>query len=75
MDEHDWLAERFEANRTHLRSVAYRMLGSRSDVDDAVRNRPRVVFGFTMTRGKIVEIDLVADPERLRQLDLAVLHD
>ena len=249
MDEHDWLAERFEANRTHLRSVAYRMLGSRSDVDDAVQEawlrlsrsdtsgvenlggwlttvvarvcmdmlrsrrsrreeplgahlldpiisredgtdpehealladsvgpallvvletlapaerlafvlhdmfavpyeeiapivgrspvaarqlasrarrrvqgadraaehagaaaevrgapavaetfsgrarfaqgalvdgavgavwapggRPRVVFGFTMTRGKIVEIDLVADPERLRQLDLAVLHD
>jgi RNA polymerase sigma-70 factor (ECF subfamily) len=37
--------------------------------------RPRVVFGFTITRGKIVEIDLVADPERLRQLDLAVLGD
>jgi RNA polymerase sigma-70 factor (ECF subfamily) len=37
--------------------------------------RPRVVFGFTITRGKIVEIDLVADPERLRQLDLAVLDD
>ncbi len=37
--------------------------------------RPRVVFGFTITRGKIVEIDLVADPERLRQLDLAVLND
>ncbi len=35
--------------------------------------RPRVVFGFTITRGKIVEIDLVADPERLRQLDLTVL--
>jgi len=37
--------------------------------------RPRVVFGFTITRGKIVEIDLVADPERLRQLDLAILGD
>ena len=37
--------------------------------------RPRVVFGFTITRGKIVAIDLVADPERLRQLDLAVLDD
>ncbi len=34
--------------------------------------RPRVVFGFTITRGKIVGIGLVADPERLRQLDLAV---
>jgi hypothetical protein len=35
--------------------------------------RPRVVFGLTIARGKIVEIDLVADPERLRHLDLAVL--
>jgi RNA polymerase sigma factor (sigma-70 family) len=37
--------------------------------------RPGVVFGFTITRGKIIEIDLVADPERLRRLDLAVLDD
>lgn len=37
--------------------------------------RPRVVFGFTITRGKIVEIDLLADPERLRQLELAILDD
>jgi len=38
-------------------------------------DRPRVVFGFTITGGKIVEIDLLADPERLRQLDLAILND
>jgi DNA-directed RNA polymerase specialized sigma24 family protein len=37
MDEHDWLAEQFEANRTHLQAVAYRMLGSISEADDAVQ--------------------------------------
>jgi RNA polymerase sigma-70 factor (ECF subfamily) len=37
--------------------------------------RPRVVFGFRITRGKIVEIDLLADPTRLAQLDLAVLNE
>ncbi|HET6834687.1 MAG TPA: RNA polymerase sigma factor SigJ [Acidimicrobiales bacterium] len=37
MDQHDWLIERFEANRPHLRAVAYRMLGSFSDADDAVQ--------------------------------------
>jgi RNA polymerase sigma factor (sigma-70 family) len=37
--------------------------------------RPRVVFGFKVTGGKIVEIDLIADPARLRQLALAILDD
>ena len=37
MDEHAWLAERFEEQRAHLRSVAYRMLGSVSEADDAVQ--------------------------------------
>ncbi len=37
MDEQDLLAGQFDANRTHLRSVAYRMLGSLSDADDAVQ--------------------------------------
>jgi RNA polymerase sigma factor (sigma-70 family) len=37
MDERDWLAERFDEHRTHLRAVAYRMLGSLSEADDAVQ--------------------------------------
>jgi RNA polymerase sigma-70 factor (ECF subfamily) len=35
--------------------------------------RPRVVFGFTVARGKVVAIDLVADPERLSRLHIAAL--
>ena len=46
MSGNDWLARRFDENRTRLRSVAYRMLGSASEADDAVQeawlklNRP-----------------------------------
>ena len=37
MVDQDWLAQRFEAHRSHLRRVAYRMLGSVSEADDAVQ--------------------------------------
>ena len=37
MDEYGWLAERFEGHRPNLRAVAYRMLGSPSEADDAVQ--------------------------------------
>jgi RNA polymerase sigma factor (sigma-70 family) len=37
MDERDWLAERFQEHRPRLRAVAYRMLGSTSEADDAVQ--------------------------------------
>jgi hypothetical protein len=35
--------------------------------------QPRVVFGFTITRGRIVEVDLVADPEGIGRLEVTVL--
>jgi RNA polymerase sigma-70 factor (ECF subfamily) len=38
MDENQWMAERFEKHRTHLRAVAYRMLGSLTEADDAVQD-------------------------------------
>lgn len=38
MDERDWLAERFDEHRAHLRAVAYRMLGSLAEADDAVQD-------------------------------------
>jgi RNA polymerase sigma factor (sigma-70 family) len=37
MDEREWLTERFEQHRPHLRAVAYRMLGSFSETDDALQ--------------------------------------
>jgi RNA polymerase sigma-70 factor, ECF subfamily len=37
MTEQEWLAERFEEHRRHLRAVAYRMLGSLSEADDALQ--------------------------------------
>lgn len=37
VDKQEWLAEQFEENRGHLRAVAYRMLGSLSEADDAIQ--------------------------------------
>ena len=37
MHDKKWLADQFEANRAHLGTVAYRMLGSRAEADDAVQ--------------------------------------
>jgi RNA polymerase sigma factor (sigma-70 family) len=38
VDENQWLADRFEEHRAHLRAVAYRMLGSLTEADDAVQD-------------------------------------
>jgi RNA polymerase sigma factor (sigma-70 family) len=51
------------------------LVNGASGVVVAPRGRPFAVMGFTVRRGKIVEIDVLADPARLRQLDLAVLDD
>jgi RNA polymerase sigma factor (sigma-70 family) len=37
MDEREWLTERFQQHRSHLRTVAYRMLGSMTEADDALQ--------------------------------------
>ncbi|MGH9033266.1 MAG: sigma-70 family RNA polymerase sigma factor, partial [Acidimicrobiia bacterium] len=52
MDGNDWLAEQFEANRSHLRSVAYRMLGSLSEADDVVQDA-----WFRLSRSDTSEVD------------------
>jgi hypothetical protein len=41
----------------------------------APRGRLLMVLSFTIEHGRIVEIDAIADPARLRQIDLAVLND
>jgi hypothetical protein len=41
----------------------------------APHGQPRVAFACTIMRGRVVEIDLVADPERLRQLHVVILND
>ena len=38
MDEREWLADRFEEHRAHLRAVAYRLLGSPSEAEGAVQD-------------------------------------
>src|SRR5213083_3321040 len=52
MTDRDWLAERFEEHRTRLRAVAYRMLGSLSEADDAVQEA-----WLRLSRSEADEID------------------
>ncbi|HTU37825.1 MAG TPA: sigma-70 family RNA polymerase sigma factor [Acidimicrobiales bacterium] len=47
MDERDWVTARFELHRSHLRSVAYRMLGSVSEADDALQEAWLRIQGAT----------------------------
>src|SRR5215813_7533341 len=52
MTEDVWLADQFEANRDHLRAVAYRMLGSLSEAEDAVQES-----WFRLSRTDTTEVE------------------
>ncbi|GLY87543.1 sigma-70 family RNA polymerase sigma factor [Actinoallomurus iriomotensis] len=52
MDDRDFLAERFEEHRVHLKAIAYRMLGSLAEADDAVQEA-----WFRLARAKADDID------------------
>jgi RNA polymerase sigma-70 factor (ECF subfamily) len=52
MDEHQWLAEQFEGNRGRLRAVAFRMIGSLSEAEDAVQEA-----WLRLSRAEAHEID------------------
>lgn len=55
MDDADWLAKRFEDKRAHLRGVAYRMLGSLAEADDAVQEA-----WLRLTRTDVEQVDNLA---------------
>lgn len=65
------------ANNFKGRAQAARaaLVGGAAGAVWAPGGRPRVAFAFSIEDGKIVEIDLVADPARLGQLDLVILED
>ncbi|MGH3523914.1 MAG: sigma-70 family RNA polymerase sigma factor [Mycobacterium sp.] len=52
MDDTEWLAKRFEERRAHLRGVAYRMLGSLAEADDAVQEA-----WLRLSRGDVDQVD------------------
>jgi DNA-directed RNA polymerase specialized sigma24 family protein len=52
MDEREWLAKRFQEHRRRLASVAYRMLGSTSEADDALQEA-----WIRLSRSNASEID------------------
>jgi RNA polymerase sigma-70 factor (ECF subfamily) len=68
MAEPDWLAEGFERNRARLRAV-----NGAAGVVITLGGQPVAVMGFTVSGGKIAEIDVIIDPERLLRLGLPAL--
>jgi RNA polymerase sigma factor (sigma-70 family) len=83
VDESDWLAERFEENRAHLRAVAYRMLGSLSEADDAMQESwirlsrtdtsgVENMVGWLTTVVARVSLDMLRSRKSLREEPLGV---
>ena len=87
VDESDRLAERFEAHRTHLRLGGLPDAGlarrgrrrrrSRPGRAEPVGHRPRrhavAMLAYPVSHGKIVEIGILADPDRIRGLGLGLV--
>src|SRR6266700_797317 len=72
MDGHEWLAERFEANRTHPRAVAYRMLGSLSEGgEDGIDPEHEALLADSVGLALLVVLKTLAPAERVA----FVLHD
>ena len=66
---HNVRPRRFEPNLQTVRALVNGAPG----VVITVRGRPFAILGFTVTNGKIIEIDAIADPERVARIAAAVL--
>jgi RNA polymerase sigma-70 factor, ECF subfamily len=85
MTNQGWLAEQFEQSRPHLEAVSYGMLGTAPRFVNLARpvlvngeagalfgshDDPIAVIGFTVVGGRVAELNLVADPAKLRHLTI-----
>ena len=52
MEKQEWLAEAFEESRPHLQAVAYRLLGSLSEADDAVASIAPISIAVASVAGR-----------------------
>jgi RNA polymerase sigma-70 factor, ECF subfamily len=69
MTEPGWLAEQFERNRPHLQAVAYSMLGSVTEAEDAVQRRVVDAFLAAARAGDFAALVEVLDPDVVFRMD------